>query len=768
MVGSTKKPEEMLDSEPITGTEATSAGTEKQAQGAAAGTSAAPDKNQEKAPDFSKENWDKSEKKEPWNSTAAGRFAIRTFSRGVMGAMFFTAGGHWARKMLPKDNVANHPYRKYNAVDTTFSDTINQRNPLQFIAKTIDTFAGAPIAGTVNLWGGSGLRATHFKPNKYQSYYPKEVFPGYDKVLKPYNMKQTPQGELGKVYGRSLGEEATFLTWDFFCASIGDAMGRDIAGWFDPAVKKDWMDDKGNVVFPKAVESLCKTAWRYVSYNGGEDWAVAIPYAYFVRGHRALMDKVSPGYRYESDISLNASSLKMSHLASPHQVAGSYALESMIDYQNRFTVYNIGTLMYRELYDKAAHALRGEHVNLYGAPDAPVDPNKSFMDKTSDVLKWMARSAVKGFICMTPAVPFFSITRATQNRNRALFIDPSRNAAMGFLDKDGKPHYVEAGMVEALSKTGRAEHGLTMNTPISYSHFIPDGHDGVGQLSPMHTSSGGIERFSAQMGNPIARPGFDYYALRHNMVENFFSRMGRIGEQVARSFDGIAGSVDRSAQVGGIGQKIKWLGGLMPGDPARGIAGDNFSRFTRSTLNASMSYTPYMYMKAETARLWDTGKMDYAIERMIDGATQFKWGEFKAGVGETWNALLHKPFADTAREAEAKRRIKIDSSAADAETREDAEQAHRQQIREIEKYRFRKEQAEALHKPFAEGMEEVAKKHNIKPREDVNLSWRERAMQGKAENNQVVSTENTPKNHADREEMRKFLEEAKPLTPSVH
>ena len=103
----------------------------------------------------------------------------------------------------------------------------------------------------------------------------------------------------------------------------------------------------------------------------------------------------------------------------------------------------------------------------------------------------------------------------------------------------------------------------------------------------------------------------------------------------------------------------------------------------------------------------------------------------KAGLGETWNAILHKPFADTVREKEAKRRQSIDTSAADDADPIDKTKA----VPAVEK-----------------------------------LPWAERVVQGNdgAALMDSVSTKHSPQSHAEREAMRKLLEDVQPPTSSIH
>ena len=676
----------------------------------------------EASKDLSKKAWDESKNKEPWNSTAKGRFAIRTFSRGIMGAAFFTIGGAWSKKMMNPSSVLGDEAAVNNYLASNkFSE---QKNPLQFLAKSIDTFVGKPLEITVNAFGGDGAQFTHFKPTKYKRIYPQEHFS---------NNFKTPRST-NTVYGRSLGEETIALTFDFFAASIGDAIGRDIVGLFDPAVKKEWVDDKGHVKLPEAMKSLAKTAWRYVSYNGGEDWAVALPYVYFVKAERNLIDKVSKGYQFESDIALNKGCLKMNTLFNEHRATGSYSMEAILDYQSRFTAYNMGTLLYREAYDKAAHALKGEHISLYGSPDVPKKEHETIGKKIHDTAKWGLRGIVKGFICMTPAVPFFSITRATQNRHLGLFIDPEKNAAMTFVGKDGKPHFVSYADSLALKD------GMNPNGEFYYSSFNNSTKNG----KPIGYNPEKINSGFGDAVNPSRRPHFSPYMKRYNIVENGLNTVGKFGNWFAGRLDNPVSALEAGAPQ--LAKVLRYTAGLNPESGA-------LTGFTKPMLHASLSYTPYMYMKAETANLWDNGKMDLAVERMIDGADALKWKEFKAGAAEVRDAIFHRPFADAAREKEAHRRTRVDTSAADTALFDpEAEE---------------KNDTLLVQEEAAERKKEFAKPALKKTSE---LGWQERLVKGRSEEGDVqpISTKHSPHSHAEREAMRKVLEESQPPTNSIH
>jgi len=589
---------------------------------------------------------------------------------------------------------------------------LEQENPLQFVAKLIDTVAGKPIRMTVKAITGSeeaAIRSVHFRPTHY-------IRPDY-------------KGNF--VNGRSLGDEVVGFTFDFFSMSVGDAWGRDIAGWFDPNVKKDWMDDKGHIKFPEAVNSVLKSTWRYVTYNGGEDWAVAIPYAYFMKGQRALIDKSSPGFKYDFDHNLNGASFKVNAYNQP---VGNYNKEGMFDLQTKFMAYNgvmpFGTLQFRELYSYIGDKLTGKHAALYGDPDQQHEA-KGVLGTAGDVAKWSVRGMVKSFICMLPAVPFFWITRTPQTKHRGIFINPGNDSFIMHYD-DKRQEKRDALYANQITR------GLVdSDKEFFHSRYAPDPHKDVKNQFVRTPLPG-------RLIEPVMQGrSFDGYSKTFGPLDSVFNGIGHANYKFAGSLDGPANWADNHLPFReGIKNALN-----IPRDSKGNRV---FERFTRPTIYAGLSYFPYMYAKAETANLWDTGKMDTATERMIDGAAGLNWGEFKAGAGEVWRAILHQPFADPAREAAAELRHErasvADSSLSDEGNGE-----------------------ETRHKYLTNWRERIISGPPTPARAGFASTGNDASLGAtyKIAKRQLVA-EQPQKSHAEQEEMRKVLEELHPPTDRIH
>ena len=603
-------------------------------------------------PELSQKCWDDQKR---WDSTKSGRLAIRLFSRGILGAAAFAFGGWYAGA---GGGMAGYKegmtFQEIGALEKKF---------LPFAAKIIDETAGKALKFLTQ--NENWLK---FRPTKSN---------------------------------QSLGAEAVGITFDFFCASIGDALGRDIADLFDPNVKHDWQDTKGHIKPLEAVKSIAKSAFRYVTYNGGEDWAVCVPYALYLRFQRNIIDKISPGFGYDSDRSLNGGSFKVNDA---NKITGNYNIAGMLDLQGRFTAYNILTLMYREVYNHVGHLLDGKDSSLYGSIEERKEKRKEqgFFGKVGDLCKWVVRSIIKGTIIMTPAVPFFSMFRTPQSKYKGLFINPDDGSVLSYNSTNGKTEALHA------------------NSLYSYKDDLKDTNAPI--FSQQYNYA---EKNWTTLNNNIEHP-FGADAASYKAAYN--------SPAVGNSIFNNAGAFQNEARyyASRIPEKFlskEWLASnnLTPRDFGRAV-------------NASFAYTPYMFAKAESARYIDHGKTDAALERMIDGACDFNFKEFKAGAGELVNAIRHKPFADPAREAYAENRVIQDTSPADQMT---------------------KSQKQDLQKHFI-------KKHPsaIKPAIKNELSWKDRTISARPATNdeQFVQT----KSHVDQEEMREFLRTATPLTNSVH
>lgn len=538
--------------------------------------------------DLSKDRWKQEHaqnKGKLINSTPEGRLAIRSFSRGVLGALCFAGGGRYAGAKM----ASYHPERA-------------PENWLQHAARFFDVAAGRPIEAAVNALGGDGRKAVTFRPTN--TYY-------------------------GGQSGRTLGHDAVMVTFDFAAMSVGDALGRDIASLADPAAYHAWKREDGSIDPSQAVKTLATNAFRYLTYNQGEDWAVALPYVYYLRWQRGVINKFSPGFAYDSDRGLNGGSFKVDHHG---RVVGNYQMEGLLDLQGRFTAYNIGTLMFREAYTSVADKYLNWQKDGFALPTLHADDltpaalAKKAVDHVKDTGAWAARDAIKGTLYMTPSVPFFWLTRSPQTKYRGLYIHPEQGP-IGFM-RNTQPVKMDLLHVNELTRPDNKQRSeparFTEQTPLFFSKFNESSGWSTQPLLP-----------------PATRPRTDPYAQTFGPVDAVLNSFGAVNNRLRKAAHG----------------PVKWLSGAD--DPLR------LKLFSDTYVNASLAYTPYFWSKTEFANLWDNARMDTAIERALHGVNTLSPAELGAGLNEIGHSLRLEPLPDPAREQKAQARLRNDISAAD-------------------------------------------------------------------------------------------------------
>ena len=574
------------------------------------------------APDLSQKTLDETVKKAQsaaWNATPQGRAFVRVFSRGIVGAGAFTAGGIMAASAM----------RHYKAGET-LAETIpsfnplkwlekEHINPLQTLARIIDHTIAPVIRGGTKLITGSeemAAASTHFRPTRIA----------------------------GAHTGRTLGQEIVGVTFDFGAASIGDAVTRDAFDAIDPAVKKSWINENGSFDYDKMAKSAAKASWRYVTYNQGEDWAVALPYVYYMKGQRSLINHHSPGFDKDFDHGMNGGAMKTRQVGDENHVVGNYHKEGIADLTSRFTVYNMGTLMYREAYDYVGNRLAGKQGSLYGSLEE--NAQKSTLQQIADIPKWMARSVIKAGIYMPGPALIFSLIRTPQHRYKGIMVDQDHDAFV---------------MYDHANASNR-QHPDTVH--VGEPFRLNNGVSTYDKTTPVFLRKQEYENGSYKWNNldvPISNPHAHVIGDTYDMATQFTH--GDLDHYVFNPIAKGSNAVRRGVQ------KLAPAAGYVLANNERPLNDKSFNDFKQRMnmyAGAAMAYTPYMWSKAETARLWDDGKMDLSAERMIDGITHLSLSETAAGAHEIWNSILQKPLPDAEREKEAKQRKKEDTSPSDA------------------------------------------------------------------------------------------------------
>lgn len=594
-----------------------------------------------------------------------GRAVIRVFSRGVMGATAFAIGGWYAGKKM-------EGYGLGKPVE----------NWVQGIARAFDYGAGKPIKAAVNIMGKDGESFVNsFRPGMH--------FSGYGPGSK----------------GRSLGHEVVMVTFDFATMSIGDFWGRKIAHTLDPnRARPAWKREDGSIDWHQALKTFGKNWWSALSYSQGEDWAVAVPYCLTMRhlGTPAL-NKVFPGFKYDFENGGNGGGMRVNAAG---QINGNFTLPGAINLWERFTTYNIGTLMFREAYQWVGHRI-GHVVKHHELPalveENPAHPNRSTIDTMTDGAKqftnWITRSTVKAITYMIPAVPFFWITRTPQHKYRGMFVHPEKGAIM-YGPGEGK--LLRANMDPELLK--------------NESRFF-------------------FSETKEAVSNPLAHGPIDPNARTWGVFDTLMNPIAKATDKVRLRL---------REPIGKLHQKVPGV------SQAQGISN------AETYINAAIAYTPYFWAKSDwLADKWDTGRTDAALDRAISGAMHLKPEEFRAGVAELKKSLVGKPFDDPVREQYAQCREATDLSPSD--NKFDVNPTQGGNCDHI--------LHETGHPSFAAKVEKKNISSAAMEKAMPKIGFRERMIHGGKKTETIV-----PRgvSHAEAEEMRKALEEFNPPTNSIN
>ncbi|MBN8543051.1 MAG: hypothetical protein J0M34_02170 [Alphaproteobacteria bacterium] len=512
-----------------------------------------------------------------WSDTTNGRIAIRIVSRGLFGAAAFAIGSRYANMNL--QGYEAHQWDK--------------SKPLHWVAKGFDTVFGEPIKfgvrGAAKLLGGNA-DAWEYSATRFRT--------------KAYFYKDDPTHRMG----RSLGTEITSVSFDFSCMSLGDALARNVIQVLDPNIEKPWIKD-GKFNAGEWAKAVGRATWRSVSKNAGEDWAVALPYVYFMKWQRQAIARMFPGSKVMLDNNWNGGSLMINHSGA---VMGDYQLAGALDLQGRFSTYNWFTLMYRDAYD-AIHrnftqwSKDGYKVDFQSS-DRPVE---EFIGSVGQTLRYTMKSFIKANLYMQPAVPFFWMFRTPQSKWKASPVCPDHPSGFGVPETEPNVN-ANKGTLESYQS----------NFDRTKNKFLQK--DWAGNVIKE-----GTDVFLGE--NKLKAADYDPFAMKNQ--KNLFSLMlnpfgwisYKTGSALIKAVEQpIFKGMDYSAGAGG-----KWATGLSK---FVGVNSKDRAMTLRSFVDASFAYTPYFAAKAELGLRVDDrpaggglGEMDKAIYGLIDSVGTFKF-----------------------------------------------------------------------------------------------------------------------------------------------
>lgn len=338
-----------------------------------------------------------------WGETYSGRTWLRLWGRFIVGTAFYAAAQLYANKALGDYNNVNAP-----------------KNPLQHVARFIDNTAGKAIKSV-----SRNEKSVIFHDTRSFGY-------------------QNAAGEA--IKGRSLGHEATSVTFDFAAMSFGDYVTRYAVGLFDRNSRTKWRDKDGRLNLAGGLKEVGETLFKAVTYAAGEDMFVALPYVYYMRLSRSVINKFSPGFKYDSDNVTFGGSFK----TKDGKVTGDYNLEGMVDITGRFSVYNVGTKMFRDLYAvierKLNELLHDNHQAKANKDREPLTVSRAITKS----VKYTAVTTTKMMFLMIPSAFLFAALRTPQYKKNGLLIDPEKGVAGNLAERGA----IGAGLPTPANKAG--------------------------------------------------------------------------------------------------------------------------------------------------------------------------------------------------------------------------------------------------------------------------------------------------------------------------
>lgn len=501
------------------------------------------------------------DKQEPWASSFAGRLAIRSFTRGVLGALFFAAGSHLATTRMEGYDPNAALFKK----KTDTGDVSGQKNNVQRIAKLFDLLDDKLIR----------------------------------RVTKTTDIKRFGHSSVADK-SRSLGEDAVMGNLGFAMATVGDALGGKLIAIMDPHTKASWRMEDGSISIPAFAKSIV-TSTANIFMAQMADWAVAVPYAYQKQWQRNIINRFSPGFAEDSLSGRNGSTFK---LDKDGGIKGTYAWESFLDFQGRFTMYNIGTMMYRDTLNASRKFIDHiQHPEKYKNTAATQPAGAGMYNQSHNSLynaaRYMATTLTKGLLIMTPTVPLFSAVRILQNKAQW---------------RDRKPH-----SAAFFPTTPSKEH------PLPYKEI--------------DLFDAGFDKENIKSAN-INGVIIDEKVFKEYGYGSDFKPYGK--QTVKTGLDAIANQTGKASAAFA-------TGAVNISDTARkkGIWGFKRSHdakyFGKSFSDAAFAYTPYIFAKAELMDRWNTGRMNLALDALFDGITSFNKTKVKDGFQAFKLALKYDP-----------------------------------------------------------------------------------------------------------------------------
>lgn len=543
--------------------------------------------------DIPKDNWIE---KRHWTDTPHGRFGIEFASRIFLGGMFYALVG---QSESMKQVSSNYD-------PATFMQK-EKKTWLEWVAYGVDKTFGAGIKKTAEVVTGDKQKAEEFIRFRQERFLP---------------------GDGGRpAAGRSYGAEFTAVVADFGGMTVGTYIQREaMYGLLNPNERKAWLKD-GKFDLGHAIKRLGSKIWEGASYNLGEDIAATLPYVFFLRGSRNVIDKhLAPGFRIISDHVDNSGGMLVKGdgtIKSEYQGAG------MTDLIIRFTGYNVITQMYRDAYQRTGSALKNWKKNdfQFSTPEFfknPAQMPEKLVQGTRGLGRYMAISTIRSLLQMLVASPFFAIIRSPLSKPSGLIVNPE----YGFLQL-----HLEDGTKVPVRRGGGRE-GQPYAKYYDYDAKYNDG-------TPVKVSWSKAPDHELRK-NPVAHfqdGPFDVYGSTKDSTRALYY------DRFSALTDGIGSNLEKVAEHSAWEKSQNWFW-KMTGNEERS------KHMSREALLAGMPYALYFSAKVYLREKYVNEQMNLSIGRLLDGALSFNIREMREGASEIQRTMMSLPFKEPNRQAE--------------------------------------------------------------------------------------------------------------------
>jgi len=597
--------------------------------------------------------------KHHWTDTAAGKAGIEFISRITLGGIFYSLmENSQAMKNLGTYSRSKHEARVEKG-EALF---------LEKIAFAVDNTFGKTVVKLADKLYFRGALQKEYNPITKRE----EVI--YDSkgeaVLKARQFARFRENR--NIHsnqtrsGRSLGAEMTVVTASFAAMSAGSALMRNLlSGLLNPKERASWSKD-GKFDAAHIAKKTAGKVWEIGTYNAGEDAAVALPYVFYMRWQRNILDKAFKGFKYSSDGVDNGGGYRIDDNG---RVRDHMLLAGAADLQGRFTVYNVFTQLYRDIYDNIGGGIKQwwKGDKTVSAPSWIKNPSElpsTAVSGTKHLLRYSIISAIRSIIQMTPSVPFFSVFRVPGSKINGMAVHAD-HGALHFLETDKKGNVIKG-------KNGKAKLGASVRANLGAHYFKGDYYNDKGErgfdsrykylsqknrkvenLPPMgfadDTSfdkpTAFFYRSNADGTGPHPTKAFNPNGYANDGRELANSMAMKLSDKVARWMHKTAENDTWAKATDGLFK----FAGYKGDDKATKFAR---RRLAKESLMAGIPYASYFAAKVYTRDTYVNEQMNMGIERAIDGLLGFNRKEVAAGIAEISNTVMHQPLEDPERQTE--------------------------------------------------------------------------------------------------------------------